>query len=77
MPVFDYGCGRGDDVRALQAMGLRAEGWGPHHAPEATPAPATVVNLGYVLDVVEEPSERVEVARKARALTRGVLAVAF
>ena len=74
--VFDYGCGRGDDVRALREAGFLAEGWDPHHAPDAARTPATVVNLGYVINVIEDPAERVEVARSAWSLTEAVLAVA-
>ena len=25
--VFDYGCGRGDDLRGLEASGIRCFGW--------------------------------------------------
>jgi hypothetical protein len=28
--VFDYGCGRGDDIRALTSIGIIARGWDPH-----------------------------------------------
>ena len=27
---LDYGCGRGDDVRFLQAMGFRSRGYDPY-----------------------------------------------
>jgi hypothetical protein len=33
--VFDYGCGRGDDVRGLAANGIAAYGWDPYYAPDA------------------------------------------
>ncbi|HJU16365.1 MAG TPA: DNA phosphorothioation-associated putative methyltransferase [Stellaceae bacterium] len=74
--VLDYGCGRGDDVRALSAAGVRATGWDPHYAPEAPRDPADAVNLGFVLNVIEEPVERAEALRRAYALARRVLAVA-
>lgn len=32
---FDYGCGRGDDVRGLQANGIDATGWDPHFAADS------------------------------------------
>src|SRR5262249_3924286 len=32
--VFDYGCGRGDDVRILKALEVDASGWDPHFAPD-------------------------------------------
>jgi hypothetical protein len=31
--VFDYGCGRGDDLRTLTALGIDAAGWDPAHSP--------------------------------------------
>jgi len=42
--VFDYGCGRGDDVRGLAANGIAAYGWDPHYAPDAPKREADVVN---------------------------------
>ena len=30
--VFDYGCGRGDDLRELEAHGVSVTGWGPQLA---------------------------------------------
>jgi hypothetical protein len=56
--VFDYGCGRGDDVRALQALGLTVSGWDPHFAPGNDQCEADVVNLGFVLNVIEDQCER-------------------
>ncbi len=74
--VLDYGCGRGEDVSLLQKSGLIAEGWDPHFRPDAEMKPADVVNLGYVLNVIEDPSERSETLRKAYALARRALVVA-
>jgi hypothetical protein len=31
--VFDYGCGRGDDLRGLRENGIEAAGWDPYYAP--------------------------------------------
>ncbi|MEZ4448298.1 MAG: DNA phosphorothioation-associated putative methyltransferase [Nannocystaceae bacterium] len=73
---FDYGCGRGGDLRALRAAGIDARGWDPYYAPAETKAPAAVVNLGFVLNVIENPAERDEALRGAYALTEKVLAVA-
>jgi DNA phosphorothioation-associated putative methyltransferase len=42
--VFDYGCGRGDDLRLLEAGGIEARGWDPHYAPKEPITPADVVN---------------------------------
>jgi hypothetical protein len=30
-PLFDYGCGRGDDLRILSVMGYSGSGWDPVH----------------------------------------------
>jgi DNA phosphorothioation-associated putative methyltransferase len=73
---FDYGCGRGGDLRALRAAGIDAHGWDPHYAPAEAKTPAAVVNLGFVLNVIENPAERDEALRGAYALTEKVLAVA-
>jgi DNA phosphorothioation-associated putative methyltransferase len=72
--VFDYGCGRGDDISLLTQEGYRAAGWDPHFAPAQPLFEADVVNLGFVINVIEDPVERVEAISKAFALTRGVLA---
>ncbi|MCB4825391.1 DNA phosphorothioation-associated putative methyltransferase [Roseicella aerolata] len=74
--VLDYGCGRGDDVLALCAAGVRATGWDPHYAPGCPREPAEVVNLGFVLNVIEDPAERSEALRTAYGLAERVLSVA-
>lgn len=74
--VFDYGCGHGADLRSLAARHIRATGWDPHHRPRARIQPADVVNLGYVLNVIEDPAERADTLRRAFALARQVLVVA-
>lgn len=76
LTVLDYGCGRGDDVRALKERGIEARGWDPHFSPDGDRSPADVVNLGFVLNVIEEPKERVEALRSAYSLARRVLSVA-
>jgi DNA phosphorothioation-associated putative methyltransferase len=72
---FDYGCGHGMDIEALQNLGYRAAGWDPALLPNAAKTPADVVNLGYVLNVIEEPAERIETLRAAWSLTHRVLLV--
>ncbi|MEV2241072.1 DNA phosphorothioation-associated putative methyltransferase [Micromonospora sp. NPDC049891] len=74
--LFDYGCGRGGDVARLQAMGYTAHGWDPGHSPNAVRRAADVVNLGYVINVIEDPTERVQTLASAWALARQVLVVA-
>jgi DNA phosphorothioation-associated putative methyltransferase len=73
---FDYGCGRGHDIARLQALGYDANGWDPGHRPAAEIHPADVVNLGYVVNVIEDVEERARALRTAWALTRKALVVA-
>lgn len=74
--VFDYGCGRGDDIRYLRENDVAASGWDPHYRPQDPLQEADVVNLGYVLNVIENPAERADVLRKALALARRALVAA-
>lgn len=74
--VFDYGCGQGDDLRILEAAGVGASGWDPYFRPDAPRQPAPAVNLGFVLNVIEDPHERRDALKGAWSLTERVLAVA-
>lgn len=74
--VFDFGCGHGSDIQYLRSRGIRATGWDPHYQPKQKTTPAQVVNLGFVLNVIESPSERDETLVRAFALARQVLIVA-
>lgn len=73
--VFDYGCGHGGDVRNLNNLGILCIGWDPVYQPDVEHSAADVVNLGYVVNVIENPAERVSTLRKAWALTRRLLIV--
>lgn len=72
---FDYGCGRGEDVAGLADAGIRATGWDPHFKPDAHKTAAEVVNLGYVINVIADPSERRDTVLGAWRLTERVLVV--
>lgn len=72
---FDYGCGRGGDMERLAAAGFSVGGWDPHFAPTATIEPAEVVNLGFVINVIEDPAERLEALKSAFALSFRALSV--
>ena len=74
--VFDYGCGRGEDLRYLQSVGIEATGWDPHFSPDTSIEPADFVNLGYVLNVIEDPDERGKTLKRAYDLAKRVLMVA-
>jgi len=73
--VFDYGCGRGGDLELLRANGILATGWDPHFVPDQPLEAADVVNLGFVINVVEDPRERAEALSNAFDLAGSVLAV--
>lgn len=73
--VFDYGCGQGDDVAILQANGFEAFGWDPHFNVQGERRPADIVNLGFVLNVIESPQERVETLRAAWNFAKRALLV--
>ena len=73
--LFDYGCGRGDDVRGLNENGLSAAGWDPYYAPDNPVLSADIVNLGFVVNVVENFDERVEALAHAWSLAERLLVV--
>jgi len=74
--VFDYGCGHGEDVELLTAQGLVCAGWDPVFSPDRSVQEADVVNLGYVINVIEDPGERSATLREAWGLARKLLVVA-
>lgn len=73
--VFDYGCGRGDDVRYLGLHGVQSWGWDPAHRPDGSLARAHVVNLGYVVNVIEDGQERASCIKHAWSFAERVLIV--
>jgi len=73
--LFDYGCGRGDDIRGLSENGLSAKGWDPYYAPENPILSADIVNLGFVINVIEDFEERVEALSRAWSLSERLLVV--
>ncbi|OCB56900.1 SAM-dependent methyltransferase [Mycobacterium malmoense] len=73
--VFDYGCGRGDDLRNLTALGYQIDGWDPGHRPTNALHPADIVNLGYVVNVIEDRAERRVTLQRAWNLAQQVLIV--
>lgn len=73
--LLDYGCGRGGDVTRLSRAGVQCAGWDPHHRPDGSLEPSDVVNLGYVVNVIEDPNERKATVRRAWSLARSVLIV--
>jgi DNA phosphorothioation-associated putative methyltransferase len=73
--VFDYGCGRGDDLRGLRENGLAASGWDPYYAPDESVHSADIVNLGFVVNVIEDFDERLEALTRAWSLAQQLLVV--
>ncbi|MDO6610513.1 DNA phosphorothioation-associated putative methyltransferase [Shewanella sp. 1_MG-2023] len=73
--IFDYGCGRGDDLIELEAHGLAALGWDPNFRPEADKVKSDLVNIGFVINVIEDKIERDEALLGAWELTTKLLVV--
>lgn len=73
---FDYGCGHGHDVSLVAEKGYPSGGWDPYYFPDRELTPADVVNLGYVINVIEQEHERHEALCRAWGLARRVLIVA-
>ncbi|MEA5583622.1 DNA phosphorothioation-associated putative methyltransferase [Nodularia harveyana UHCC-0300] len=73
---FDYGCGYGGDVQRVGNLGYTSAGWDPYYFPNETITPADIVNLGYVLNVIEDQEERRQSLIDAWELTQQVLIVA-
>lgn len=73
---FDYGCGCGEDVKQIKNLGYVSSGWDPYYRPDEKPKSADVVNLGYILNVIEDIAERRQALIEAWSLTNRVLIVA-
>lgn len=73
---FDYGCGHGADIDYIHRLGLSSAGWDPHFRPEIPHRAADVVNLGYVINVIEDTAERREALINAWGLAQKVMIVA-
>jgi DNA phosphorothioation-associated putative methyltransferase len=74
--IFDYGCGLGGDVQRLQSAGYTCAGWDPYYFPDVECRSADVVNLSYIINVIEDPAERDRALRHAWELTGQVLIIA-
>ena len=73
--IFDYGCGHGADVRGLINLGYNVAAWDPVHRPDGEKRKSDFVNLGYVINVIENLAERVETLCKAWDYTEKLLIV--
>jgi DNA phosphorothioation-associated putative methyltransferase len=74
--IFDYGCGLGGDVHRLRSAGYNCEGWDPYYFPDVELRSADIVNLSYIINVIEDPVERDQALVQAWELTGQVLIVA-
>jgi DNA phosphorothioation-associated putative methyltransferase len=74
--IFDYGCGMGGDVTRLQSAGYICAGWDPYYFPDVELKSADIVNLSYIINVIEDPAERDRALLQAWELTGKVLIVA-
>lgn len=73
--VFDFGCGLGDDVRHLGLCGIQSWGWDPNHRRDGAMTSAQIVNLGYVVNVIDDVEERVECLMQAWSFAERALIV--
>lgn len=72
---FDYGCGHGTDIEKVAQKGYQSSGWDPFYRPNSALKKADVVNLGYVINVIENLTQRREALINAYELTNQVLIV--
>lgn len=73
--IFDYGCGKGDDARELEAHGLDISSYDPVYHPEGQIIESDIVNLGFVINVIEDKEERVDTLSRAFSITNKALVV--
>jgi DNA phosphorothioation-associated putative methyltransferase len=73
--LFDYGSGRGSDFEGLTALGFVATGWDPFFSSTEPLIEADVVNLGFVINVIEDFDERVAAVQRAFSLARHVIVI--
>lgn len=73
---FDYGCGKGDDLATLIDSGFNCSGWDPYYRPDHDKKISDVVNIGFVINVIEDKQERAEALLGAFTLAQQVLAIA-
>ncbi len=74
--ILDYGCGKGDDVRILQQYNINALGWDPVYFPNQEIVVSDIVNLGFVINVIEDQGERKKTLFNAYNYAKKLLVVA-
>jgi DNA phosphorothioation-associated putative methyltransferase len=73
--ILDYGCGKGHDLLELEAHGLDVIGWDPAYRPDGIKRPSDIVNLGFVINVIEDRQERAQCLSAAYSLAKQFLVV--
>ncbi len=76
LSFFDYGCGYGEDIKYVARQGIAASGFDAHFSPQSPKQSAHVVNLGYVINVIENQCERLAVLKDSFKLAKTCLIVA-
>lgn len=75
--VLDFGCGRNLDVQYLQQFSILGNGFDPFWANDTSLLrPTDVVSCTYVINVIEDPAERIEVLKFAFSLAKRSLIIA-
>ncbi len=72
---LDYGCGKGEDTGFLKKLKIKALGFDPYYRPDGAKVKSSIVNLGYILNVIENPSERKDTLLTAFELAEDLLTV--
>jgi DNA phosphorothioation-associated putative methyltransferase len=72
---FDYGCGKGDDLKIIKELGVKACGWDPVYQTDGKVQKADIVNLGFVINIIDCPNERTQILKKAYNLSKKILVV--
>jgi len=70
---FDYGCGKCDDLNIVNELGVNASGWDPVYRTESKIIKSDIVNLGFVINIIESPRERTQTLKKAYTLSKKFL----
>ncbi len=73
--LFDYGCGKGDDINILANHQIEVKGFDPVYFPHNQIRNADIVNLGFVINVIENQKERKQILREAYSLSNKLLVV--
>jgi exonuclease III len=71
--ILDFGCGRGEDLRFYQGLGIEADGWDPYEPFGFSKRPTgqyDIVTCTFVLNVLPNPYERVRTLRDSLSFTR-------